>query len=334
MQRSTDMFRAPELADIIAAATRLREVARRTPLLESPILNDALGFRLLVKAEVLQFSGSFKFRGAYNRVAHLTPAEREAGVVAFSSGNHAQGVALAARLCGARATILMPSDAPRIKQENTRKYGAEVMLYDRLSEDREALGRRLASERGATLVPPFEDPAVIAGQGTIGLEIAAACRDIGVTPVAVTVPVSGGGLLAGIATALNAEMPETRVFAVEPEGFDDTVRSLRSGRRESNPPGRHSICDALLVPIPGETTFSINRRLAAGGLVVSDTEVESAMIQAFQNFKLVIEPGGAVALAALLAGKIDTAGQAAVAVASGGNVDAAFFSAILARGAR
>lgn len=328
------MFPAPELADITAAADRLRQVARLTPLLESPILNDVLGFRLLVKAEVLQFTGSFKFRGAYNRIAQLTAAERNAAVVAFSSGNHAQGVALAARLCGARATILMPTDAPRIKQENTRKYGAEVVLYDRLSEDREALGRQLASERGATLVPPFEDPAVIAGQGTIGLEIAVACRDLGVAPSAVMVPVSGGGLLAGIATALKGEMPKTRVFAVEPEGFDDTARSLRSGRRESNPPGGRSICDALLVPTPGETTFAINSRLAAGGLVVSDTEVEAAMVQAFQYFKLVIEPGGAVALAALLAGKIETAGQAAVAVASGGNVDAALFSAVLARGAR
>lgn len=328
------MFPVPELADIAAAAERLRPVARRTPLIESPILNEALGFRLLIKAEVLQFTGSFKFRGAYNRIAQLSAAERQAGVVAFSSGNHAQGVAFAARLCGARATILMPADSPWIKQQNTRKYGAEVVLYDRLTEDREALGRTIASERSATLVPPFEDPAVIAGQGTIGLEIAAQCRELGVTPALVTVPVSGGGLLAGIATALAAELPATRVFAAEPEGFDDTGRSLRSGRRESNPPGGHSICDALLVPTPGETTFAINRRLAAGGVAVSDAEVEAAMVEAFRHAKLVVEPGGAAALAALLAGKLETAGQAAVAVASGGNVDAALFEAALKRHAR
>src|SRR6185437_1278545 len=250
----------PGIDDIRAAARRLERRAVLTPLLESPPLSARLGGRLLVKAETLQRTGSFKFRGAYNTLAQLDAAERKGGVVAYSSGNHAQGVASAAQLLGIPAVIVMPADAPAIKVANTRGYGAEVVLYDRYRESREEIGGRIAAERGATLVPPFDDFRVMAGQGTAGLEIAAQARAMGVRLDAVVIPCSGGGLAAGCAVALAAESPGTQVYAAEPAGFDDLRRSLAEGRRVANATGATSICDSLLVQMPGELTFPINRR--------------------------------------------------------------------------
>lgn len=313
-------------ADVLAARRRLRDLAVRTPLLESDLLNARVGGRVLVKPEVLQRTGSFKFRGACNAIAALRPP----AVVAYSSGNHAQGVALAARLHGVPATIVMPADAPAIKRANTRAYGAEVRLYDRRLEAREAIGEEIVRETGAVLIRPYDEPLVIAGQGTVGLEIAEDCLERGVLPDAVLAPCGGGGLIAGIATAVRATLPGTAVFAVEPEGFDDTRRSLLSGRRERAVEGAVSICDALLAPMPGELTFAINQRLLTGGLAVEDAMVEEAMRVAFSDLHLVVEPGGAVALAALLAGLWPAAGRTVVVVLSGGNVDASLFARILA----
>ncbi len=300
-------------------------------MLESLLLNQRLGGRLLLKAEPVQRTGSFKFRGAYNHISRLDAGQLARGVVAFSSGNHAQGVAYAAALCKAPAVIVMPADAPRVKLDNTRALGAEVMTYDRRTDDREAIGDRLARERGLALVRPYDDPWVVAGQGTVGLEIAEQCADLALTPDAVLVPCGGGGLVAGTATAVRGRMPGVAVYAVEPEGFDDTARSLAAGRRLANQGPGQSTCDALLAPMPGELTFAINRELLAGGLAVSDADVERAMATAFHHFKLVVEPGGAVALAAVLAGKVPVAGRAIVVVASGGNVDPGYFAAVLGR---
>ena len=320
----------PSIDDIRAASRRLDGRAVLTPLLESPLLNARLGGRLLVKAETLQRTGSFKFRGAYNTLAQLDAAQRRGGVVAYSSGNHAQGVAAAAQLLGMPAVIVMPADAPAIKVANTSGYGAEVVLYDRYRESREEIGRRIAAERDAVLVAPFDDPRVIAGQGTAGLEIAAQARALGARLDAVIIPCSGGGLAAGSALALAAECPGVAVYAAEPEGFDDTRRSLAAGERVANDPGARSICDALLVAMPGELTFPINRRLLAGGFAVSDDEVFAAMATAFGELKLVVEPGGAAALAAALSGKIDMKGRTVAVIASGGNVDPATFAQALA----
>jgi len=320
----------PAIDDLEAAAARLAGVAVRTPLLESPLLNDRLGGRLLVKAEPLQLTGSFKIRGAYNKIAGLPADRRAAGVVAFSSGNHAQGVAAAARLLGVAATIVMPADAPAIKRRNTEAWGARIVPYDRLRDDREAIGAAIAAETGATLVRPYDDPAIIAGQGTVGLELAEQCAAAGAHPDAVLVPCGGGGLSAGIATALADRLPGVPVHPVEPAGFDDTARSLAAGARLANAPGGSSLCDALLGPIPGEVTFAVNRRLLAPGLAVDDAAVLAAMAAAFEAFKLVVEPGGAVALAAVLSGAVPTAGRTLVAVASGGNVDPAVFMRALA----
>ncbi|MBM3567878.1 MAG: threonine/serine dehydratase [Alphaproteobacteria bacterium] len=311
----------PSIAEIEAAAKRLAGHVVRTPLVESPSLNERLGGRLLVKAEVLQRTGSFKFRGAYNRISQLDAGQRGRGVVAFSSGNHAQGVALAAKLAGVPAVIVMPKDAPAIKIANTRGYGAEVVLYDRYTEDREGIGRKVATERGAVLVPPYDDPYIIAGQGTCGLEIVEQCAGLGLTPDAVLAPASGGGLVAGVATAVKAKLPGTAVYAVEPATMNDTARSLAEGRRVANDPAARSICDALMTAIPGELTFSVNRRLLAGALAVSDQQVMRAMRGAFEWLKLVIEPGGSVAFAAALEGLCPVKGRVVVAVASGGNVD-------------
>ncbi len=321
----------PSIDDIRAASRRLDGRAVLTPLLESPLLNARLGGRLLVKAETLQRTGSFKFRGAYNTLAQLDAAQRRGGVVAYSSGNHAQGVAAAAQLLGMPAVIVMPADAPAIKVANTSGYGAEVVLYDRYRESREEIGRRIAAERDAVLVAPFDDPRVIAGQGTAGLEIAAQARALGARLDAVIIPCSGGGLAAGSALALAAECPGVAVYAAEPEGFDDTRRSLAAGERVANDPGARSICDALLVAMPGELTFPINRRLLAGGFAVSDDEVFAAMATAFGELKLVVEPGGAAALAAALSGKIDVKRRNVAVIASGGNVDPATFARALAR---
>jgi len=321
--------RAPGPRDVADAAERLAGVAVRTPLIETPILSDRAGRRILVKAEPLQLTGSFKFRGAYNRLSRLDPAAVPGGVVAYSSGNHAQGVACAARMLGLRAAIVMPDDAPEAKTRRTRALGAEVVPYDRATGDRVALAEALAAERGAVLVPPFDDPYVIAGQGTIGLEIAAQCAEAGVRPEAVLVPCSGAGLSAGIALGLAHGLPGAALYTVEPEGWDDTARSLEAGHAVAVEDGPPSICDALLVRRPGELTLPILAMHGARGLAVSDAETEAAMRAAFAELKLVVEPGGAVALAAILAGHPPGNGPV-VAVASGGNVDAARYAAVIA----
>ena len=321
----------PGFADVLAAAGRLAGVARRTPLLASTPLDDVFGGRLLFKVESLQRTGSFKIRGAYNRLVQLDARQRDAGVVAFSSGNHAQGVAAAARMLGIPATIVMPSDAPRVKLENTRALGAEVVLYDRVRESREQIAMKLASGRGATLVPAFDDPHIIAGQGTVGLELMQQAAELDLTPDQVLVPCSGGGLVSGSAIAIRALAPAAAVYGVEPEAFDDTRRSLAAGTLLKNPPEARSICDALQSSPPGTLTFAINRELLAGILTVSDAEVETAMARAFRELRLVVEPGGAVALAAALAGRVPLAGRTTAIVLSGGNVDAATFVAALSR---
>ncbi len=315
----------PTVDDIQAAAVRLAGVATRTPLLESSLLNDRLGGRLLVKAEPLQRTGSFKFRGAYNRIALIPNVARSRGVVAVSSGNHAQGVAAAAAILGAPATVVMPADAPAIKLANTRALGAFVITYDRHHDDRDAIAEEIAHRTGATLVRPYDDRWIIAGQGTVGLEIAAQAAELGIRPDAVLVCCGGGGLVSGTALALSELAPGVAVWCVEPEAFDDTRRSLSAGTRLANPAGARSICDALLSPTPGVITFALNQRLLAGGLAVDDDEVRIAMRTAFESLKLVVEPGGAVAIAAALSGKLPMAGRTIVAVASGGNVDPDLF---------
>lgn len=317
--------------DIRAARKRLEGRAVVTPLLESPLLNRAAGRRVLVKAECLQKTGSFKFRGGWSAVSALPEAARRRGVIAFSSGNHAQGVAHAAELVGAPAVIVMPNDAPALKVANTRAYGAEVVLYDRPGgEDRQALGGRIAAERGLTLVRPFDEPMVMAGQGTCGLEIAEQARAAGVTRAEVLVCTGGGGFASGIALALEAEAPGLRVRPCEPAGFDDWARSLKAGRRLTNPTETGSICDALLSPAPGELTFPVLKRLAGPGLVVTDDEAMAAMAAAFLHLKLVAEPGGAVALAAALSRREEIEGDAVICTVSGGNVDPAMFARALA----
>ncbi|MEE9301095.1 MAG: threonine/serine dehydratase [Alphaproteobacteria bacterium] len=322
----TGRARLPDVRDVEGAARRLRGKARLTPLLESALLNAETGARLLIKAEPLQLTGSFKFRGAYNRISRIRGARRAAGVLAYSSGNHAQGVAAAAHILGLPAVIVMPDDAPAAKIEGTRFWGAEIVLYDRRSEDREALARRLTAERRATLVPPYDDRFVIAGQGTVGREIAAQARALGAALDLVLVPCGGGGLIAGCALALEHASPGTPIYAVEPEAHDDTKRSLEAGRRTgASSPEAQSICDALRLPMPGMLTFAINRARVAGGLVVTDGEVARAMAAAFRHLKLVLEPSGAVALAAALSGRIELRGKTVAIIASGGNVDPRLF---------
>ncbi|MBY4629699.1 threonine ammonia-lyase [Rhizobium croatiense] len=316
---------------IVAARARLRGHIRRTPLLSSPFLNDIAGRRLFVKAECLQHTGSFKFRGGWSAVSGLDRAVRARGVIAFSSGNHAQGVALAAKLHGAPAVIIMPSDAPKLKIANTRAFGAEVVLYDRASEDRDEIGARLSAERGLTLIKPFDEPLVIAGQGTTGLEISEQAEEEGVTSAEVLVPCGGGGLTSGIALALEASAPGLRVRPCEPRGFDDTTRSLASGMIERNASISGSICDAILTPQPGNITFPILKRLAGAGIVVTDEEALRAMALAFTRLKIVVEPGGAVALAAALFHGEALESDAVIAVTSGGNVDADLFAMALER---
>ena len=317
------------LADIEAAATRLAGVAVETPLIESPALNERLGARVLLKLETLQRVGAFKFRGAYNRLVQLDPEQRRAGVVAFSSGNHAQGVALAARLLRIPALIVMPSDAPEVKVAATLGYGAEVRRYDRLTESREAIAAAIAAERGAVVVPAFDDPHIIAGQGTVGLEIGRQARALGVGLDVALAPVSGGGLLAGLSIALKASSPAVEIWGVEPAGFDDLRQSLEADRRfVIKPPGR-SLCDALESPAPGELTFPILQRTLAGATAVTDAEVTEAMRFAFGTLKLVVEPGGSAGLAALLAGRIDVSGRTVAVVLSGGNVDPGLFAQVI-----
>jgi threonine dehydratase len=316
-------------ADIDAAARVIAKFAVRTPLLSSPALNDRVGTKVFLKPEMLQRTGSFKFRGAFNKLSSIPPAARGGGVVAFSSGNHAQGVAAAAQILHMRATIVMPSDAPLSKRERTKGYGAEVVLYDREREDREAIAGEIAKKRGATLVRPYDDPLVIAGQGTVGREIAEDMAALGVAPDIVVAPASGGGLVAGVATAVKARYPQAVLMSAEPEGFDDHARSLRAGKREPHRAEGRTICDALMALIPGEITFAINSRLLSQGLIASDAEVGIAVGFAFRELKLVVEPGGAVGLAALLAGRIDASGKNVVLVLSGGNVDADLFAKLI-----
>ena len=320
----------PTAADVDAAAARLRGVALRTPLIASPVLDAATGGRIFLKAETLQRTGSFKFRGAYNRLSSIAPADRAGGVVAFSSGNHAQGVAAAAQLLSMPAVIVMPADAPRPKRARTAALGAEVVLYDRARDDREAIARGIANERHAILVPPYDDPLIIAGQGTAGREIVEDLAALGLVPDLVIVNASGGGLTAGVALAVKARVPDAQVYTAEPAGFDDHARSFASGKREKNDAVTGTICDALMAQSPGRITFEINRALVGAGVAASDEEVGRAVAFAFRELKLVVEPGGAVGLAALLAGRIDVRGKIAVAVLSGGNVDPELFSRLVA----
>src|SRR5210317_2201460 len=316
------------IQEIKDAASRLAGVAVRTPLLSNQQLDAVAGGRVLIKPECLQLTGSFKIRGAYNFLSQLSPDEAQRGVVAFSSGNHAQGVAAAGAMLGIHTAIVMPEDAPRAKLDNTRKLGGEVITYDRYTGDRESIAREIAAERGAVVVPSYDHEFIIAGQGTVGLEIAQQCAELGIEPEQVLVNCGGGGFVAGAATALNDSFAGIAVHPVEPEGFDDTARSLLSGKREHIDESARSICDALQAHSPGEMTFAINQRLLGDGLVVSDAEVRAALRFAFANLKLVVEPGGAVALAAVLSGKIDTQGKNTVVVISGGNVDGEMFAEI------
>jgi threonine dehydratase len=311
----------PTFADVAAAATRIKGVAVETPLIESPTLNERVQARVFLKLELLQRTGSFKFRGAYNRLAQLTPAERTRGVVAFSSGNHAQGVAAAARLLRMPATIVMPSDAPRIKLENTRALGAEVVFYDRKRDKREEIASKLAAEKDAVVVPAFDDPHIVAGQGTAGLEIARQARDLGVTLDAALAPCSGGGLSSGLALALSHESPDTRVFAIEPEGFDGARLSLERGERVAAAGDGHSIADSLMSPAPGVIPFALFKATRAGAVAVSDAALVQAVGYAVRELKLVVEPGGAAALAAILSGAFDAKGKTIAIVLSGGNID-------------
>jgi threonine dehydratase len=314
-----------DIQRIEAAASRLKGHARVTPLLSSPFLDEIAGRRVLIKAECLQHTGSFKYRGARSAVSALTEDQRRKGVIAYSSGNHAQGVALAARQFGASAVIIMPADAPRMKIDNTRALGAEVVLYDRATEDRDAIGTKLSDERGLTLIRPFDEPEVIAGQGTCGLEIAAQAAELGVTEAEVIVCCGGGGLTSGIALALEARAPGMRVRPAEPEGFDDVTRSLASGQIERNTGSANGLCDAIVTPQPGNMTFPIMHRLCGPGIVVSEAEAQMAMAQAFARLKLVAEPGGAVALAAALYHSDQIKGDTVICTISGGNVDRAVF---------
>jgi threonine dehydratase len=319
----------PTFGDVLAARRRLAQLACLTPLIEHPALNAVTGGRVLLKAENLQRVGAFKFRGAYNKIAQLDKDAFPGGVVACSSGNHAQGVAAAATLRGFRSAIVMPADAPRMKLERTKGFGGEVVTYDRAREDRDAIARRLCQDRNAAYVHPFDDPEVIAGQGTVGLEIMEQAQALGVTPDIVLVGVSGGGLISGVSLAVKEKNPATEIYSVEPAGFDDLARSLQHGRREKNDALTGSICDALLSQMPGEVTFEVARRNLAGGLSVTDEEAREAVRFAFRELKLVVEPGGAVSLAAILAGKLPLEGKTVAAVLSGGNIDPGLFSEII-----
>jgi threonine dehydratase len=316
----------PSIVDLEAARERIAPYVKRTPVLTNEVVDARLGARLFLKAENLQRFGAFKARGAFNRIASFNPEERARGVLAFSSGNHAQAVAGAAREFGLHAVIVMPSDAPRVKVDNTRALGGEVVFYDRLTEDREAIGARIVAERGLALVKPFDDPFVIAGQGTAGLELA---EDAGPIDIAFA-PASGGGLASGVALALTARFPDARVYAVEPEGHDDLVRSLASGAREANAPGVRSFCDALMSDRPGVLPLAIGRERFAGAIALPDGAVAEAMRVAFREFKIVLEPGGAIGLAAALSGRIDVRGARIGVIASGGNVDPDVFARVIA----
>jgi len=321
----------PVYADILDAATRLAGQAIETPLVRSDWLDDRLGAKLFVKAECLQRTGSFKFRGAFNRISRLSDAEKARGIVAYSSGNHAQGVAAAARLSGTHAKILMPSDAPRSKVDGVEFWGGEVVPFDRATESREAMGAAICEAEGRILVPPYEDPRIIAGQGTAGLEAANQLQALGERPDLVVCCAGGGGLIAGVGLAMRHTFPDIEIWAAEPVGFDDHKRSLASGKRETNDRLTGSICDAIITPTPGALTWALNSTQLTGGAAISDDEALDAMVAAWRHLKIVVEPGGVAALAAVLSGKIDIAGKTVCVLATGGNVDAAVFQKALAR---
>ena len=323
------MSEAANIDMIRAAAQRIKGHARRTPLLSSPFLDDFAGRKVFVKPECLQHTGSFKFRGAWSALSAMDPAQRARGVIAFSSGNHAQGVALAAARHGTTAVIIMPADAPALKIENTKALGAEVILYDRDKEDRDEIGARISAERDLTLIKPFDNPLVIAGQGTTGLEIAEDANELGITHADVLVCCGGGGLTCGIALACEADAPTLRVRPVEPVGFDDVKRSLAAGAIQRNAATSGNICDAIITPQPGDLTFPIMQRLCGAGLTISETQALQAMALAFLRLKLVAEPGGAAALAAALYRPDQIKGDAVIVTISGGNVDPAQFTQAL-----
>lgn len=320
------MTLAISIHDIEKAAERLAGKAVITPLIESPALNEKLGGRILLKCETFQRCGAFKFRGAYNRLSALSADERKKGVVALSTGNHAQGVALAAKLLGMKATIVMPADAPKLKLDNTRAYGADIVTYDKNKDDRDEVSKRVLAERGGTFVHPYNDVYVMAGQGTAGLELV---QQAETHLDAVVIGCGGGGLAAGVTTAVRYFHPRAKITIVEPEGYDETVRSLETGNVEKNIPGATTICDAIVTPWPGPLTLPILRHHKAHGVVVNDEEVKSAMRYAFNWLKLVVEPGGCVALAAALAGKLQLKGKTTVLMLTGANVDPAFFADVI-----
>jgi len=317
-----------DFALIAEAHERLNGHHVVTPLLEYPSINEMVGGRVLFKAENLQRMGSFKFRGAFNKIAALGAAQRARGVVTYSSGNHAQGVAAAARHFSIAATVVMPEDAPLLKRQNTQELGGQLVLYDQKTQDRKALAESIAAETGAIIIPPYDDEMVMAGQGTIGIEIAQQLQAASIEVDLLLCPVGGGGLMAGISTALRHMKPQMQLHCVEPEGFDDTRRSLIAGKRVANEKGASSLCDAIITPMPGELTFPINLKNLTGGLVVDDRSVMRAIIELFEKAKLVVEPGGAVGLAALLSGQLELQGRSVVVVLSGGNIDLSSFSAI------
>jgi threonine dehydratase len=322
----------PSFADVQDAAARLQGRLVRTPMLRHPLLDSLTGGTVLLKAEPLQRTGSFKLRGAMNAALRMEPAARRAGIVSYSSGNHAQATAAAAHLLGMPALIAMPADAPAIKVASTRRWGAEVVFFDRHNTDRDALGARLVADRGATLIPPFDHPDVIAGQGTLAVELVEDAKAAGLTLEALAVPTGGGGLIGGCALVVEALAPGAQIWAVEPDGSDDTRRSLEAGRRLANDGTGSGLCDSLLTREPGVLTFAVNQPRLAGGVAVTDAEVFGAMRYAFEHLKLVVEPGGAVALAAVLTGKVPARGRVVGVVLSGGNVDPALFARALADG--
>ena len=314
---------------ILAANARLSGKKRITPLLNSPFIDELVGRRTYIKAECLQHSGSFKFRGAFSAISALKSEEQQKGIIAYSSGNHAQGIAMAATMHNIKSTVIMPKDAPKIKIENTRKLGAEVILYDRYNESRERVGEKLQKKFGAVLIKPFDDPNVIAGQGTAGLEITEQAKELGIEEADLLVCCGGGGLTSGIALACSEQAKNFKVHPVEPHGYDDVARSLISGKREKNENNSNSLCDAIVTPSPGILTFPILKNYCHSGLVVSEDEVLKAMKIAFERLKIVIEPGGAVALAAALYHSDLLDSKTIVVVASGGNVDPETFAKAL-----
>ena len=314
-----------QIDEIFEANERIKNKKRITPLLNSPFLDEIADKKIFIKAECLQHTGSFKFRGAYSAISSLPIEKRKKGVIAYSSGNHAQGVALAAKIHEIPATIIMPEDAPEIKINNTKDLGAEVILYDRLSENREKIGQKISKERLLSLIPPYDHNDVIAGQGTIGLEIATQAEQIGIGKADVLVCCGGGGLTSGIAVALSTLMPDFVTRPVEPEGFDDVVRSLKTGERQTNKQASGGLCDAIITPTPGELTFPLMKKYCGEGIVVTDEEVMKAIALAFTRLRIVVEPGGAVALAAALFHPKKCNNDPLIAVVSGGNIDPDIF---------